>query len=99
MLGDQIIEAGKDKYPLRLSFEAVKRIETTLNKSLIHLDALSFYEMSIALSATADVDEEKAFEIISEAGLERIAIAVKSLVVETFNPAKKSQAAAKKPKS
>lgn len=99
MLGDQVLEVGGVKYPLRLSFAAVKDIETKVGKSLIHLDAISFYEMSVALAACAGIDEEKAFELIKEVGMDVVAVKVKTLIVETFNPSKKSAQAAKKPKN
>ena len=99
MLGEQVLEVGEAKYPLRLSFEAVKRIETNIGHSLIKLDALSFFEVTVALSACADLPEDKAFEVVNEVGMEKVSILIKTLIVETFNPAKKPQAAAKEQKN
>ena len=98
MLGEQVLTVGEKQYSLRLSFDATRRIEQTLNKSLIHIDALSLYEMSVALSACTDMTTEEAFEAIKLIGIETVSVAVKTLIVETYNPAKKPLPAAKKQK-
>lgn len=99
MLGEQILSEGDKKYPLRLSFEATKRIEQAIpSGTLLHLNSLSLTEMTVALSACAEIEEKEAYEIIRRVGIETVSIKIKSLIIETYNPAKKSAQAAKKQK-
>ena len=55
--GEQILKTADKTYTLRLSFAAVKKIETELQKSIIRLDALNITEMVVSLSAVSNVSE------------------------------------------
>ncbi|MBL4802642.1 MAG: hypothetical protein JKY45_12185 [Emcibacter sp.] len=89
--GEHILAVDDVKHVLRLGFKEAKQIEVELAKSLIHVNALSFYEMSFCLSVTTGMTAEEAFEIIKYLGLEAVALAIKTLIMGTFSPGKKSQ--------
>lgn len=86
---------GKD-YNLTLTFDAVRTIEQSTGKSLIRLDSSSITDMTIALSATTEMDIEQSFDAIKDLGIPAIAVAIQSLIINTFNPEKKPEKAAKK---
>lgn len=87
--GSQKITVGDKDYTLRLTFIAAKNIEMSLGKPLLHVNQISLYEMAFCFSQMADVPEEDAFDAICTAGIERVSVAVKTLIVETYNPEKK----------
>lgn len=94
MIGEQVIIDGDKSYPLRLTFGATKKIEQSIGKSLIRLDPLSISEVSVALSACGGMSEDEAFDIITRVGIEIISVQIRMLILETFNPEKKKEAAA-----
>lgn len=99
MLGEQVIKDGDKSYTLRLTFGATKKIEQSIGKSLIHLNPLSFSDVATALSACGGMDEDQAFEIIKRVGMETISVQIRMLILDTFNPEKKPQAAEKSQKN
>lgn len=94
MIGEQVIIDGDKSYPLRLTFAATKKIEQSIGKSIIRLDPLAIWEVAVALSASGGMSEEEAFDIIRRVGIEIISVQIRMLILETFNPEKKKEAAA-----
>tara|TARA_R110002072_G_scaffold100778_2_gene222003 strand:- start:1247 stop:1549 length:303 start_codon:yes stop_codon:yes gene_type:complete len=95
--GSQKITAGGKDYFLRLNFAATKNIEMSLSKPLLHVNNLSLFEVSYCISEMASVSEDEAFDIVSELGIEAVGVAIKLLIIETYNPEKKPRPAAKDP--
>ena len=100
MLGEQILKDGDKEYRLRLTFASTKNIEDVIpSNTLLHLNSLSWTQMTVALAETAQIDKDKAYEIIKRIGIEIVSVKIKSLILETYNPEKKPVQAAKKQKS
>ena len=100
MIGEKQLEWQGVKYPLRLTFAAIRHVERETGKSIIKLDSSVISETVILLAACAEINEDTALEILRDVGIMEVTLLLKTLVIETFEPEpKKSKPATKKNKA
>ena len=85
------------KYPLRLTFKAIQKIERETGKSIMLQHSTMMADVATTLSACADISEEEALEMMCSVGIEVVSFTLQTLIINTFDPEKKLVPVAKKP--